>query len=96
MEANSKIQNYYATRVDHHAVNWSGEDILAYMECMEDYQDLPIGLIDEGYLQKIMEDVLYEYEDYIIEKINFFIQEHLEYHKKRIITEIKTKLDENN
>jgi len=79
-------------RINHHAVNWSGEDIKAFMECSEHYETLPIKMLTEEYLSIIMEDVFYEYEDYIIEKINYFIQEYLYYHRERLVKEIKNEL----
>lgn len=79
-------------RINHHAVNWSGQDVQAYLEYIEHYEDLPLDLLSEDYLSELMEDVLDQYSDAIIEKINFYILEYLTDHKETITKEIQKQI----
>lgn len=79
-------------RVNHPAVNWSGQDVQAYLEYIEHYEDLPLDLLSEDYLSELMEDVLDQYSDAIIEKINFYILEYLTDHKETITKEIQKQI----
>jgi hypothetical protein len=89
MEPNNKIENYFATRVDHPALNWSGQDVQSYLEYIEHYQDLPLDLLSEEYLSGLMEDVIDIYSDQIIEFINSYVLQYLTEHKQIIYKEIQ-------
>lgn len=82
-------------RVNHPAVNWSGQDVQAYLEYIEHYEGLPLDLLSEEYLSGLMEDVLDLYNDQIIEKINFCILEYLTEHKRIITKEIQKQYENN-
>jgi len=78
--------------IKHFATSWSALDISSYMEAMEGYNELPIHMLHESFLLDILEDVLDNYSDTIIEKINFCISEHLSENREEIIKEIKEQL----
>ena len=79
-------------RVNHPAVNWSGQDVQDYLEYIEHYEGLPLDLLSEEYLSSLMEDVLDFYNDQIIEKINSYILEYLTEHKRIITKEIQKQI----
>lgn len=78
--------------IEHFAVSWSALDISSYMEVMEGYNELPIHVLHESFLLDILEEVLDQYSDTIIEKINFCISEYLSDNSDKIIKEIKEQL----
>jgi hypothetical protein len=78
--------------IKHSAVSWSASDISSYMEAMEGYDELPTYMLHEDFFLGILEDVLDNYSDAIIEKINFCILEYLSDYRDEIIKEIKEQL----
>lgn len=78
--------------IKHFAVSWSALDISSYMEVMEGYDELPTYMLHEDFFLGILEDVLDNYSDFIIEKINFCISEYLSENRDEIIKEIKEQL----
>lgn len=82
-------------RVNHPAVNWSGQDVQAYLEYIEYYQDLPLDLLSEEYLLGLMEDVIDIYSDQIIEFINAYILQYFTEHKEAMYKEIQKQYENN-
>lgn len=78
--------------IEHFALSWSALDIISYMECMQGYEELPLEKVNDEFFESIMQDVLNQYSDAIIEKINFYISEHLSDNRAEIIKQIKQQL----
>lgn len=78
--------------IQHHALNWSALDISSNMEEVDGYDQLPIHMLHESFFFDILEDMLSQYEDVIIEKMNFYIWEYLVDNQEQIIKEIKEQL----
>lgn len=82
--------------VKHYALQWSGEDVRQRLEWIDEFENLTEEQWTKlyPYMNDLMTDVIFNYEDDIMEYINYKISDSIYSDKQQIISEIKELLND--